>query len=267
MYKADYHMHTALSIDCKASIDSQIETAIAKGFNEIAITDHLEFDLLEGKWDVTLDLPSYIETLKSYKEKYREHILIRLGVEVGFETAYKKEVELLLKNNPFDFIICSTHKCEGQELYYGDFFIGREQKEAYKAYFDHALETIKVFDDFDVYGHLDYVTRYGDYRIKILTPSDYQEQIDELLKLLIKKDKGLEVNTSGIRYGLGQFNPQIPILRRYAELGGEIITIGSDSHYNHHVGFLWEEAALMLKNIGFKYYSTFEKHEPIFKLL
>lgn len=267
MYKADYHMHTALSVDCNASIDSQIETAIAKGFDEIAITDHLEFDLLEGKWEMTLDLPSYIKTLTHYKQKYSEQIQIKLGVEVGFETYYKKELETLLKDKPFDFIICSTHKCEGQELYYGDFFIGKDQKEAYECYFNQVLDTIKNFDDFNVYGHLDYVTRYGDYPVKILNPSDYQEQIDELLKWLIKKEKGLEVNTSGIRYGLGQFNPQIPILRRYAELGGEIITIGSDSHYNNHVGFLWEEAALMLKNIGFKYYNTFEKRKPTFKLL
>ncbi|MDU6853834.1 MAG: histidinol-phosphatase HisJ family protein [Zhenhengia sp.] len=267
MYKADYHMHTALSIDCNASIESQIESAIKKGFSEIAITDHFEYDFIQDKWALTLDLPSYIDTIRTYQEKYKERICIKRGVEVGFETCYKQEIEPLLKDKNFDFIICSTHKCDMQELALGGFFIDKEQKEAYTAYFDHVLDTLRNFDNFDVYGHLDYVNRYGKYPVKILTPMDYREQIDEILQILISKGKGLEVNTSGIRYGLGHFNPQIPVLRRYLELGGEIITIGSDSHCNEHVGFLWEEAARMLKNIGFKYYATFENRKPILKLL
>ena len=267
MYRADYHMHTALSMDCDASIDSQIQAAIDRGLDEIALTDHFEFDLTEDRWELTLDLETYLETIKGYKEKYENQINIKLGVEVGFETRYKAELEALLEGKDFDFVICSTHKCEEQELFYGGFFIGKEQKEAYKGYFDHVLDTLRNFENFDVYGHLDYVNRYGQYPVKVLTPSDYQDQIDEILKILIRKDKGLEINTSGIRYGLGHFNPQIPVLRRYLELGGEIITIGSDSHYNDHVGFLWNEAALMLKNIGFKYYTTFEKRKPIFRQL
>lgn len=260
-------MHTALSVDCNVSIDSQIQSAIARGFHEIALTDHFEFDLVDDKWDVTLDLEAYLETLKRYKEKYAGQINIRRGVEVGFETRYKSELTALLDGKDFDFIICSTHRCEDQELFYGGFFVGKDQKEAYRTYFEHVLDTVRNFENFDVYGHLDYVNRYGEYLVKVLTPSDYQSQIDEILKILIKKDKGLEVNTSGIRYGLGHFNPQIPVLRRYLELGGKIITIGSDSHYNEHVGFLWEEAALMLKNVGFKQYAIFEKREPIFKNL
>lgn len=265
MYKADYHMHTALSPDSEASIESQVETAIRRGFNEIAITDHFEFDLINDRWELTLDLDEYIQTILFYKEQYKDKITIRLGVEVGFETRYKKKIETLLKDRPFDFIICSTHKCEGQELYYGDFFKGKPQKEAYTTYFEHVLDTLKNFDNFNVYGHLDYVNRYGDYPVKILDTHDYWDQITEILRILIEKGKGLEVNTSGIRYGLGHFNPQIPVLREYAKMGGEIITIGSDSHQNGHVGFLWEEAAAMLKNIGFKYYATFKEGKPIFK--
>lgn len=267
MYKADYHMHTALSMDCDASIESQINTAINKGFNEIALTDHFEFDLVKDKWELTLDLDPYIQTLLAYKEKYKDKICIRLGVEVGFELRYKKQLEALLQDKFFDFIICSTHKCEAQELYYGGFFEGKDQKEAYTKYFEDVLEAVNNFDKFHVYGHLDYVNRYGYYPVKILDTKDYWDLITEILKCLIQKGKGLEVNTSGIRYGLGHFNPQIPILRQYAKMGGEIITIGSDSHYNEHVGFLWEEAAAMLKNIGFKYYTTFEAGQPIFKKL
>ncbi|MDA3733913.1 histidinol-phosphatase HisJ family protein [Niameybacter massiliensis] len=267
MYKADYHMHTAMSTDCNTSIESQIETAIQKGMDEIAITDHFEMDLVEGKWNLSPHVDEYIQTLQGYREKYKDQISIRIGVEVGFETRYKKEIEALLQDKPFDFIICSTHTCEDTELFYGEYFIGKTSEEAYRGYFNHVIDTLEHFDNFDVYGHLDYISRYGEYEVKYLDTQLYREQIDKILKYLIKKEKGLEINTSGIRYGLGHFNPQIPILRRYLELGGKIITIGSDSHQNEHVAFLWEEAAKMLKNIGFTHYTTFEKRKPIFRQL
>ena len=267
MYKADYHMHTALSVDCDVSIGSQIETAIQNGLDEIAITDHFEIDLVENKWNLAPHVDEYIQTLQKYQVKYKDQICIRVGVEVGFETRYKKEIEQLLQDKPFDFIICSTHTCEKEELFCGKYFIGKTAEEAYKGYFEHVIDTLKHFDNFDVYGHLDYVSRYGEYEVKYLDVQLYMEQIDEILKILIQKNKGLEVNTSGIRYGLGHFNPQIPILRRYLELGGTIITIGSDSHRNEHVAFLWGEAAKMLKNIGFTHYTTFEKRKPIFRKL
>ena len=138
------------------------------------------------------------------------------------------------------------------------------RSDGYRAYFEKVLETITLFEDFDVYGHMDYVNRYGSYENKVLNTADYQDLIDEILTLLIQKGKGLEVNTSGIRYGLGHFHPQIPLLKRYYELGGRIVTVGSDSHYNAHIGYLIEEAYGMLEAIGFQGYTTFEKRQPVF---
>ena len=42
--------------------------------------------------------------------------------------------------------------------------------------------------------------------------------------------KGIELNTGGFKYGLGHPNPCEDIIKRYKELGGEIITLGSDAH-------------------------------------
>ena len=267
MYRADYHMHTSMSPDSIATIESQIETAIALGLDEIAITDHFEYDLIEGEWKLTLDLVAYQQKIAQMQALYAEQIMIKQGVEIGYEKRYHKELMQCLQNKTFDFIICSTHKCEHQEIAFGGYFEGKTQQEAYRGYFEHVLETVQNYNTFDVYGHLDYVNRYGDYKSKILYMQDYEDILESILEILIKKDKGLEVNTSGIRYGLGTFNPQVALLKRYYDKGGRILTIGSDSHMNQHVGYLRDEAALMLKNIGFKSYATFDKRKPTFRAL
>ncbi len=267
MYKADYHMHTAFSLDADEEIVCQIETAIEREFDEICITDHFEKQMLDGEAQFTLNIAEYVRAVKKYKEQYSNKIKIMLGVEVDYEEPYALDTIVSIQKEPLDFIICSTHRCEGEDLYYRNFFKGKGQIEAYQKYFEKIYYTIKKYDYFDIYGHLDYVVRYGTYENKILEVSNHTDIIYEILKTLIDKGKGLEVNTSGIRYGLGHFNPQIPILKMYLDMGGEIITIGSDAHSKEYVGFLWQEAAEMLKNIGFKHFTTFENRKPKFHKL
>lgn len=267
MYRADYHIHTAFSPDSETSMVSQIETAIQKGFNEIALTDHFEYDNASGKWEICLALEDYVKAIKKYQEQYQDQIKIKLGLEYGYDFPYHTQIGHMIDAYDFDFIICSTHKCNADDLYFGDFFEGKTQIQAYNDYFEYVLRTVQEYSNFDVYGHLDYVNRYGNYTNKILNFNMHEEQIREILKVLVDKGKGIEVNTSGLRYGLGHFSPQIPVLKSYLDLGGEIITIGSDAHYNEHLGYMWSEAAAMLKSVGFKHYTTFEQRKPIFNKL
>ena len=91
--------------------------------------------------------------------------------------------------------------------------------------------------------------------------------IQEILEIVIKDEKGIEVNTSSHRYGLKDSTPSRDILKLYKELGGKIITIGSDSHKIEHLGAYINEAKELLKELGFEYYCTFEKMEPIYHKL
>ena len=111
---------------------------------------------------------------------------------------------------------------------------------------------------------MDYVNRYGDYDNRNLNVSEFREIIDEILKLLIKKDKGIELNTSGIKYGLGYIHPKIEIIKRYKELGGEIVTIGSDAHSPEYVASHIKDAYTLLRHAGFKAFTVFEKQQPHF---
>ena len=116
----------------------------------------------------------------------------------------------------------------------------------------------------DTYGHLDYIVRYGPNQNRFYSYEKYQDILEAILKKLIEKNVGLEVNTGGYHYGLGEPNPCTAIIRRYKELGGEIITIGADAHAPEKIGYDFDRAAQVLKECGFEYYTVFKERKPEF---
>lgn len=262
MYLIDYHTHTSFSSDSQAPMEDMILSAIDKGLDEMAITDHVDFD---DRYDYT-DYNRYIPYFNELKEKYADKIKLCLGVEVGVDNYFKDKVNAFTKSFDFDFIIGSSHAVTGKDLYFDreDFFAGKTKQTAYNQYFSELLKNIELCEDFCVYGHLDFVSRYGIYEDNSLKYADYKDIIDEVLRTLINKGKGIEINTSGFRYGIADAYPQLDIVKRYKQLGGEIITVGSDSHFTRdvadHIGFAYD----MLAEAGFKYITTFEKRKPVF---
>ena len=172
----------------------------------------------------------------------------------------------MVKQYPFDFIIGSSHiTCKKDMAMDKSFFEGYTRNEAYLRYFKEVLENIKLYDnEFDVYGHIDYVVRYGNYAEKKIDYEEFREILDKILINLIKKDKGIEINTSGIRYGLGSPHPNIDIIKRYKELGGKIITIGSDAHKIEDLGKDFDIAYNMLKEADFREVAIYHNRKPEF---
>ncbi len=165
---------------------------------------------------------------------------------------------------PFDFVIGSSHVVHGVDPYYPVYYEGRTEDEGYREYFESILENVNTNADFDVYGHLDYVVRYGPNKNTNYSYKKYADIIDEILRILIVKGKGIEINTGGFKAGLGHPNPCEDILLRYKELGGEIITIGADAHVPEYVGYEFDKAMTILKNAGFRYYNVFTKRKSNF---
>ena len=153
---------------------------------------------------------------------------------------------------------------DSKDPYYPEFFDGYTEREAYEKYFSVSLARIRQIDCFDVLGHLDYVVRYGPNRNQYYSYEAYQEYIDPILKTLIEKGRGLECNTAGFKYGLGHPNPTEDILRRYRELGGEILTVGSDAHRPEHIGYDFHRLPELLKACGFRYYTIYHNRKPEF---
>ena len=126
------------------------------------------------------------------------------------------------------------------------------------------LENVKAFHDFDSMGHLDYIVRYGRNKSRSYSYRAFADVIDEILKLLVRYNIAIEINTAGFRKQIGSPNPHPDILRRYRELGGTLVTVGSDSHKPHTLGFAFDTASEILKSCGFTHYVYYEKRQPKF---
>ncbi len=244
-------------------MEEMIQAAINKGLKEICFTEHQDFDFVyeenEPKDLFEVNTDQYLYDLIKLKNKYQGKIDVSFGIEIGVQTQLARRLVAYTKNNTFDFIIASSHLANGKDPYLKSYFEGRTEKEAYHEYFQYEAECIKTFRNFDSYGHLDYVLRYGPNTNKEFTMAAYGDDIDTILKLLIDNDKALEVTTRGFQYGMNGPHPSVDILKRYKELGGELITIGSDAHTIDRVGADFDKAEEILKSLGFKYYVVYKQ--------
>ena len=266
--RADYHLHTSFSGDSVTPMEDMILKGIELGLTSMCFTEHMDMDYVYVKSEENgmfeLNTDSYLYELAKYKEKYSPKIHLLFGVELGIQPHLRRELAIYVKNFDFDFVIASSHLCNRKDPYYPYFYEGRTDEEAYREYFSSILDNLKAFSNFDVYGHLDYVVRYGKTKDTNYCYDKYQDILDKILETLLEKEKGLEINTGAINYGLRDLNPCTEILKRYRELGGEIITVGSDAHAPSSIAKGFDRAAEILTACGFQYYTTFEKRIPEF---
>lgn len=263
MFIADYHLHTDYSIDSNCSIKERLKWASENDLEEICLTDHIDSFLADSY--SFIDYNKYKNEVQEENKLLNSNIKIKYGIEIGLFPHMKNEANTYINSLDLDFVIGSTHSVHKQDLYaYKDFFNTRDKKDAYNDYFEQVLLNIKTIDNFDVHGHLDFVYRYSGYPNPDLNYIDHKEIIDLVLKTLIEKGKGIEINLSGPRYGSKSFYPSYDIVKAYKQLGGEIITLGSDTHAKEYVKGLILQAQDQLKDIGYDYVTTFEKRKPIF---
>lgn len=265
---ADCHLHSSFSGDSETPMEEMVRQGIALGLSTMCFTEHQDYDFPDspdGPGSIfLLNTDSYLYDLASLKAAYSRDIRLLFGVELGLQPHLSRQNAVYAKSYDFDFIIGSSHICHGRDPYYPAFYEGRSEEEAYREYFSSILENIQKFSNFDVYGHLDYVVRYGTGRDRNYSYGQYRDLFDSILTLLLEKGKGIELNTGGIKEGMKDFHPCMAVLKRYRELGGEIITIGSDAHSQNDIASHFHRAAEVLTECGFRYYTVFEKRTPEF---
>lgn len=261
---SDSHLHSSFSSDSDTPMEEMIQTAISKGLSSMCFTEHMDLDFPPGEFDFLVDMDAYQQTLLKLSKKYEEQIHIRFGIELGLQPHLGNQLSNFVNSYPFDFVIGSVHVVDRLDPYESVFYENRSEEEAYLRYFTCLLENVKKYSCFNVCGHIDYVVRYGPNKNLYYSYQKYQEIIDEILRVLVDKNIGLECNTGGFKYGLGHPNPTEEILKRYHEMGGEIITLGSDAHVPQYIAYDFERAVDILKQCGFSYYTVFEKRKPVF---
>ena len=259
----DYHIHTSVSFDSTESAENVIAAARAAGLREICFTDHYDFHT-----DPT-DAHNLF-TKESYDAAYAklecDGISVKRGVEFGLTTWDAPQLRALEAEYGFDFVIGSVHYVDGYDPYLKEYWVGKTPEYAFRRYLEHMLDCVRAHSDFDVLGHMNYVCKSPNNPTRSpLFYNDYREICDEIMRELVKKGRGMEINTSGCDR-VGEFLPNADFLRRFRELGGEIVTLGSDSHTCDRVGQYSAEALAILKDI-FGYVCTFDKRKPIFHKL
>ena len=258
----DYHLHSTFSNDSEAALADICQQAVAMGLAEIAITDHVDLQYpVQPPGYIISDMDCYFETLQHYQKQYSGQLTIRIGMEIGLEPHSWQTYDRLIASYPFDFIIASLHAVEGMEPHLGVYYEGKSKEEAYRVYYEHILEYLNQYDNFDILCHLDYVKRYMPYPYQ---PGDHLlaiETIDAVLTKLIAMGKGLEINTSGFRHISHASMPHFDIIARYHALGGKRLTIGSDSHAPQYVGTMVSQTLSALADMGIETFSTFEKRK------
>lgn len=276
----DYHTHTYYSDDSDYPMEVLVQDAILKGIDEICFTDHVDYGI-KGDWEDLSDFydskqkigrpvmnvkyGAYHAEISRLQREYAGKIVLRTGMEFGMQTHTIPQFQKLFSSYPLDFVILSCHQVGDKEFYKDDFQKNLSQKEYNEKYYEEIRKTIAVYKDYCVLGHLDLIKRYDS--VEIYSASNLKDLIEDILKTAIYDGKGIEVNTSSIRYGLPDWTPSWDILEMYKQLGGEILTIGSDAHEVGHLGAYIPQAMKELKERGFKYICTYEKMKPIFHKL
>jgi len=240
-----------------------VQQAANLGLLEYAVTDHVDFTFPSKEIiDLCTTIPAYVEDVLRVKEAFEGQIKVLLGVELGLRPDCAKIGQEIANAHPFDIIIGSMHDFNGIGFTRKQFYEGKSKHQAYGDYLQNALDTIKACDCFDVLGHLGYMQRYAPYEDKSLDYQEFAGLFDDIIKALIQKGKGMEINTAGFYYGLGSFHPQVEVVKRYFELGGEILTIGSDAHTTANVAQYFDKTYDILKSIGVPHITSFDQRTP-----
>ena len=242
----DRHLHTVFSLDSQNPPEATIEAAIRLGMKEICITDHCDMDLGSG-WIMPAE--DYFPALRKLKKEYADRIDVHIGVEMGLNPECNDEINAFLAKYPFEFVIGSIHTMIGKDPYFREHF-DMDDREFFRIYFETTLQRLLSGNDIDSFGHFDYVVRYGTRKGELYDPSENAEVIDAILSELIRRDIALELNTGGVRKGIDFIHPHPFILKRYRELGGHWISVGSDAHSSKNVGSCFAQAEELMAEYG-----------------
>lgn len=269
MYLADFHTHASCSPDGRYTIEEMVKGAVDRGLNELCITDHVD-PYYWKDFSPRDDFP-WKEAARQFRRakwRYGNRIKLRLGAELGEAYWSNERMEKILSDAPrLDFLIGSVHMAARRHGAFDLYHIKEADDDFYHdvidGYLEEMLELIR-WGKFDVLGHLTLPLRYiNEHYHRHLTFDPHMEQVAEVFRAIIPKGIGIECNTNR---GNG-FLPDEPILRLYRELGGEIITVGSDAHVPWQVGCRVAQAQELLRECGFRYFATYKKRKPEFHRL
>ena len=268
----DNHNHTIhFSADAGQTIQDLINAAKSNGCKRIGITEHYEVDYPDDGLDWTFDLKEYNNAFETWRATSGNDPELLMGIEFGYQSHVAEEIDRLATQIPFDVVLLSVHLFRGK-----DFYVDREcykipAKDLHREYISIMAEMCEKCNNYDVAAHYDYINRYTDNKSDFVTYDECPEEFDRFFEALISKEKALEINTKSIfkhkEGGFARYLPDPAVLNRYKDMGGKLITLGSDSHFPGTFGVCFDETVDYLKSLGFKEAYYFKEHKPFSEAL
>ncbi len=256
----DFHMHSRVSFDGHASGYDMAVAARDHGMKEICFADHMDYEPGAGIQTMLYDLDAYS---REYDDLEIPGITICRGMEFGMNPDNASQLALDAAKRHYDFILGSVHFVGREDVYFAPYWENKTVYEAEREYLQTTLQCVRAHEGFDVLAHLNFLSKSpAAPHPRPLPYGEHREIVDEIFRELVRKDMGLEMNTSGVDRHVG-FLPEREFFIRFKELGGRIVTVGSDAHRPDRPGQYCAEAAAMLKDI-FGYVCTFRDREPVF---
>ena len=267
----DNHNHSQFSFDGKrTSVESSAMAAVEAGLGGICFSDHCDFYVPPMKAGFEDLQKEYFDVAEQQAEISRVQGLIGdktkilKGIEIGMYEECHEPIRKVLSENTFDQIIASVHYIEQTDPYYGGFYEGKDWKEAYGSYLETIYREMTWLQDFDIMGHYDYIVRYASYPVTSIRYRDFSDIFDEMFRYLIHEGKALEINTKSYQGYRGRLvGLDNDVLLRYREMGGEIISLGSDSHEPSRVGHSFHHFAALLRSLGFRWTAHYEARKLV----
>ena len=266
MYKniVDLHVHTDNSFDGNHSATFFCEKAEVLDLRAIAFTDHCEVDQFRTDSEYEKRIFQAFFEVAKVRSAFKGKMIVLNGIELGQPAFDIETAEDIIARYDYDQIIGSVHNLRGgEDFYFMENLSMDEAKDLLKQYFNEIIIMLE-WGNFDVLAHLTYPLRYFYSKSNLeIDLSEFEEQIEKILKLTAEKGIALEINTAALRQPLNKLSPELDIIRKFKEMGGRYVTVGSDAHFAEHLAADIERAYEVALEAGFECITFFQKRTPM----
>lgn len=263
----DCHIHTKFSVDSTMDVHEACKEALKQGLSGVAFTDHLDIDYPDSDESWNIDFNQYYSEISAAKAYYEGKLTVLRAIEMGIQPHVIDESLEIVKSVPFDYVLASVHVIDKIDPYARFYYKDKTKQDAYERYLKEIYFMINNINNFDMVGHFEYITRYSSYVDRSIRYADHTDVFDSILKTLISQGRGFEINTGSFRNPMVQAEYDVSVLKRYHELGGDMVCLGSDAHKAEHIGLRFDYFAQIIRDAGFKYTVHFENRKPIYDKL
>ena len=267
---SDYHMHCRpYSPDARDTMEAMAHGALKRGMTHICVTNHIEnctqSPEFPDQFPVFNDWEALWKDFSAVRDKYAGRLDVRLGAEAGAPHYLPEEGRRIYARPELDFVIGSVHNLRrARDFYYLNYPEDFDNfRPAVEQYLDEYIE-LAGSGLCDVLGHIGYMQKYMARQGKGFDMMLFEDRLRTLFKTCVERGVGIEINTAALSDALGDFLPQPSVARLYRACGGEIVTVGSDSHRAQDAGSGIREGFALLRECGFRYVCLYKAHKPEF---